>query len=61
MTDSDNDNEHIPLPQGPFGLPGMGGGGSAHDGTSTPPAKKKQETRRKEAQAKKSRKINRHK
>jgi hypothetical protein len=58
---NNSENEQLPLPQGPFGLPGMGGGGSAHDGTRTPPDKKQKQTRRKEDQAKKSRKINRPK
>jgi hypothetical protein len=61
MSDSDNGNEHIPLPEGVFGLPGMSDGSPAHEGTHTPPAKKQQKARHKEDQAKKSRKINRQK
>ena len=58
---SDYENEQLPLPLGPFGLPGMSNGRSAHEGTHTPSDKKKQKARHREEQAKKSRKINRHK
>lgn len=56
-----SENEQLPLPQGPFGLPGMSDGSSAHEGTHTPPEKKKQKARHREEQAKKSRKTNRPK
>lgn len=58
---SDSDNEQLPLPQQPFGLPGMSDGSPAHEGTHTPPEKKQKKTRQGEEQAKKSRKINRPK
>lgn len=58
MSDSQSDN--LPLPEGPYGLPGMGSKAEGN-GTHSPAGKKKQRNRRREDQAKRSRKINRHK
>jgi hypothetical protein len=57
---SESNEGNVPLPQGPWGLPGMG---ESHGGDQThvPADKKKQHNRSREKQAKKSRKINRGK
>jgi len=57
---SDSSGDQLPLPQDPFGLPGIGEHTSS-DRTHTPAGKKKERNRRREQQAKRSRKINRHK
>jgi hypothetical protein len=57
---SEPDEGNIPVPQGLWGLPGMG---SSHedDHTHVPADKKKQHNRSREKQAQKSRKANRPK
>jgi hypothetical protein len=57
---SNSNDENIPLPQGPWGFPGLPGG-STGGHSQAPSARKKMQSRRREQQAKVSRKINRHK
>jgi hypothetical protein len=56
----DSCDERLPLPEGPFGLPGFSGY-TGSKGTHTPAGKKKEQSRRREEQVRKSRKINRRK
>jgi hypothetical protein len=51
----------LPLPQGPWGFPGIGGAPGGGEPTHTPSDKKKQHNRRREREAKKSRQKNRKK
>ena len=56
---SDSNDGRPPLPEGPWGFPGMSGD-SSEKKTDTPAGKKIQRNRSREKQAKLSRKINRH-